>query len=213
MISNLRISQEGLQTGVPFEELAKAFGSKNTTEKADKENTNTENLKPEEGTVLKNTDKILTDKKIAKSDEESITLKNSEMENSPTEMYSHHPQMIDEDVETFTQKLDTLITNFRTESLKEFMKTKRHVLAEQANKIESEQNRCSALISAKQDELEKTKEELLSFTNKFKRASAQVERMTTYLFKFNKRSLVFLYKFVKGWREIRQKKRHNSMVF
>jgi hypothetical protein len=38
----------------------------------------------------------------------------------------------DEDVEAFQRRLDTLIVNFRSETLSEFMKTKRHVMQDQA---------------------------------------------------------------------------------
>jgi hypothetical protein len=34
----------------------------------------------------------------------------------------------DEDVEAFSRKLDTMIVNFRSETMSEFMKTKRQVL-------------------------------------------------------------------------------------
>jgi hypothetical protein len=34
----------------------------------------------------------------------------------------------DEDVEAFQRKLDTLIVNFRSETMSEFIKTKKHVI-------------------------------------------------------------------------------------
>jgi nitrate reductase NapAB chaperone NapD len=73
---------------------------------------------------------------------------------------SHHPQVIDLDVENFTTRLDHLVTSFRNESIKEFLTVKRSILHEQISTIDSERKRCSALISAKQDEIEHLKESL-----------------------------------------------------
>ena len=43
------------------------------------------------------------------------------------------PQLTnDEDVESFQRKLDTLVINFRSETMSEFMKTKKQVLQDQA---------------------------------------------------------------------------------
>lgn len=124
------------------------------------------------------------------------------VDENQSEASSHHPQMIDEDVETFTQKLDTLILTFRTGSLKEFMKIKRNVLTEQSNKIDSEKNRCSALLSAKQDELEKLKDELVVATAQSKRATTQVDRLAAYLKKYNRHGQIRLFKMFSGWRDV-----------
>jgi hypothetical protein len=43
---------------------------------------------------------------------------------------NHHPQVIDQDVEDFTIKLDTMIGSFRNESIKEFLTMKRSILHE-----------------------------------------------------------------------------------
>lgn len=72
----------------------------------------------------------------------------------------HHPQLIDEDVETFKTKLEQSILNFKTEALKDFMSIKRNVLQEQSNTIDNERNKYNALLSSKQNEIEALKEQL-----------------------------------------------------
>jgi hypothetical protein len=139
------------------------------------------------------------------------TLKEDDVKNE--EVMSHHPQMIDEDVETFTNRLDTLILTFRTDSLKEFMRIKRNVLAEQIQKIESEKARCTALLTTKQDELEHTKDNLVVASIQAKKSGAQVEKLSKYLKNYNKKSTVKLYKALIGLREaLRRKKRNKRIV-
>ena len=72
----------------------------------------------------------------------------------------HMSSITDEDVETFQRKLDTLIINFRSETINEFMKTKKSVLTEQAQTIEGERRRCNTMLSVKQNEIEQLKEGL-----------------------------------------------------
>jgi hypothetical protein len=48
----------------------------------------------------------------------------------PTKGTTHHPQVIDQDVEDFTMKLDGMIGHFRNESVKEFLTMKRSILHE-----------------------------------------------------------------------------------
>lgn len=72
----------------------------------------------------------------------------------------YQPQMIDQDVEDFTTKLDSLVSTFRNESVKEFLSMKRAVLHDQLTTIDTEKKRCNALLCAKQDEIEHLKEKL-----------------------------------------------------
>ncbi len=72
----------------------------------------------------------------------------------------HHVQIIDEDVENFKRKIDILVKNFKTDSLKDFMSIKRHLLIEQKNAIELEKQKCDSLVGAKTDEIEHLKENL-----------------------------------------------------
>lgn len=95
----------------------------------------------------------------------------------------HHMQIIDEDVENFKRRLDVMIKNFRTDTLKDFMGIKRHLLLEQKSIIDSERQKCEALLAAKTDQIEHLKENLskakmaINYENEIK------EKMGTYLFK------------------------------
>lgn len=80
-------------------------------------------------------------------------------------MNLHQPQLIDQDVEDFTTKLDSLISHFRNESVREFLTMKRSILHEQITTIEAERKRCNAQLCLKQDELEHMKEELVKTTS------------------------------------------------
>jgi len=53
-----------------------------------------------------------------------------------------------------------MIINFRSETINEFMKTKKSVLSEQAQAIESERRRCNTMLGVKQNEIESLKESL-----------------------------------------------------
>ena len=72
----------------------------------------------------------------------------------------HHPQIIDEDVETFKMKLEATILNFKNDAMKDFMGIKRNILQEQSNTIGNERNKYNALLSSKQNEIENLKEQL-----------------------------------------------------
>lgn len=73
---------------------------------------------------------------------------------------TRQPQLIDQDVEDFTTKLDILVAQFRNESVREFLTMKRSILHEQITTIDGERKRCNAQLGLKQDELEHMKEEL-----------------------------------------------------
>jgi hypothetical protein len=60
----------------------------------------------------------------------------------------------DEDVEGFQRRLDTMIINFRSETMNEFVKSKKSILQEQGQTIEGERRRCNTMLSVKQNEIE-----------------------------------------------------------
>jgi len=125
----------------------------------------------------------------------------------------HSLQMVDEDVTVFTNKLDSLITSFRTESLKEFIKMKRNILVEQAQRIDTARKNCDALLSSKQDELERVKDELTITSTQSKRSTLQIERLCSHFKKFNKRAVVQYHKAFIGWKEIvNKKKRYRQII-
>eukprot|EP00826_Nyctotherus_ovalis_P041410 TRINITY_DN4160_c0_g3_i15.p1 TRINITY_DN4160_c0_g3~~TRINITY_DN4160_c0_g3_i15.p1 ORF type:complete len:237 (-),score=45.14 TRINITY_DN4160_c0_g3_i15:538-1248(-) len=128
------------------------------------------------------------------------------------ESMNRNPQMVDEDVTVFTNKLDSLILSFRTESLKEFIKMKRNILTEQAQRIDAARKNCDALLSSKQDELEKTKDDLATTAAQSKRSSLQIEKLTAHLKKYNKRAVVHYHKALTGWKTLVQKKKRNRQL-
>ena len=89
----------------------------------------------------------------------------------------HHPQVIDQDVENFTSRLDSLLTQFRNESVNVFLTFKRSILHEQINTIDSEKKRCNALLSTKQDEIEHLKEENSKLTKSEIKNQSQKEAL------------------------------------
>lgn len=52
------------------------------------------------------------------------------------------------------------MVNFRSETISEFMKTKKQVLSDQAQTIDAERRRCNTLLGVKQSEIEQLKEGL-----------------------------------------------------
>ena len=80
-----------------------------------------------------------------------------------------------EDVESFQKRLDTLIVNFRSETLQEFLKTKKSLLQEQHSQIENERRRCNTLLGVKSNEIEQLKEQLGKKTKQAEELSIRSE--------------------------------------
>ena len=124
-------------------------------------------------------------------------------------------QIIDEDVENFKRRLDIMIKNFRTDTLKDFLGIKRHLLIEQKSIIESERQKCEALLAAKTDQIEHLKENLskakiaINYENEIK------ERMGNYLLKLKNSKYLKNLKskvFIEGLKKYYQRKKKNSKV-
>jgi len=92
-------------------------------------------------------------------------------------------QIVDEDVENFKRKLDILVTNFRTDTLKEFMGIKRNLLIEQRSVIESEKQKCDALVYAKVDEVEHLKDNLAKVKYGLNKQNEINDKMSCYILK------------------------------
>ena len=90
---------------------------------------------------------------------------NNEINDNEKEKGYHHVQIIDEDVENFKRRLDIMVKNFRTDTLKDFMAIKRNLLIEQKTCIENEKQKCEALLSSKGDLIEHLKDDLAKFHN------------------------------------------------
>ena len=92
---------------------------------------------------------------------EEINLTNeNDINNTDIDNAYHHVQIIDEDVENFKRRLDIMVKNFRTDTLKDFMAIKRNLLIEQKTCIENEKQKCEALLSSKGDLIEHLKDDL-----------------------------------------------------
>ena len=101
---------------------------------------------------------------------------------NPTTNY-HHVQIIDEDVENFRRRLDIMIKNFRTDTLKDFMTIKRNLLIEQKSVIESEKQKCDALLSSKGDLIEHLKDDLAKTQKMLNEQTIIKEKVTDVIFR------------------------------
>ena len=97
----------------------------------------------------------------------------------------HHVQIIDEDVENFKRRLDIMVKNFRTDTLKDFMAIKRNLLIEQKTCIENEKQKCDALLSSKSDLIEHLKDDLAKTQKALNSQIIIKEKLTEILFKKN----------------------------
>ena len=97
----------------------------------------------------------------------------------------HHVQIIDEDVENFKRRLDIMVKNFRTDTLKEFMAIKRNLLIEQKTCIENEKQKCDALLSSKSDLIEHLKDDLAKTQKELNSQIIIKEKLVEILFKKN----------------------------
>ena len=109
---------------------------------------------------LNNSEMNFTDDLLQNSNNNNEINNEINNENNNENNNFHHVQIIDEDVENFKRRLDILIRNFRTDTLKDFMSIKRNLLTEQKNVIENEKQKCDALISSKSDLIEHLKDDL-----------------------------------------------------
>lgn len=147
---------------------------------------------------------------ISNIDEDVLSNKQQEkMENY------HHVQIIDEDVENFKRRLDITLKNFRTDTLKDFMSIKRHLLVEQKAVIDSEKQKCDAQIGAKTDQIEHLKESLAKTKNALTKESEVKERMASHLYKIKNGKYVTKLKsmaFVKCLKKFYLQKKKNKLV-
>ena len=121
------------------------------------------------------------------TDEKILELRNfndneeNEFNNFNKNQNFHHVQIIDEDVENFKRKIDILAKNFKTDSLKDFMGIKRNLLLEQKNIIDSEKQKCDALVGAKTDQIEHLKD-CLGKTKNFLSKEIEIKEKLSFLF-------------------------------
>ena len=65
-----------------------------------------------------------------------------------------------QDADLFQRKLDQLLIGFRSETMQEFLSTKKQLGLEQAQAIDAERRRCNTMLGLKQSELETLRENL-----------------------------------------------------
>jgi hypothetical protein len=106
----------------------------------------------------------------------------------------HHVQIIDEDVENFKRRLDIMVKNFRTDTLKDFMAIKRNLLIEQKTCIENEKQKCEALLSSKGDLIEHLKDDLAKTQKALNNQIIIKEKLVEILFKKNHDKILKKYK-------------------
>ena len=106
----------------------------------------------------------------------------------------HHVQIIDEDVENFKRRLDIMVKNFRTDTLKDFMAIKRNLLIEQKTCIENEKQKCEALLSSKGDLIEHLKDDLAKNQKALNNQIIIKEKLVEILYKKNHDKILKRYK-------------------
>lgn len=86
----------------------------------------------------------------------------------------------DEDVEAFQRRLDTLIVNFRGETMAEFMRTKKQLSNDSAQTLDAERRRFNTLLGVKQNEIEQLKESLANKTKGYDEMNTRCEVMALW---------------------------------
>jgi len=86
----------------------------------------------------------------------------------------------DEDVESFQRRLDTLIVNFRGETMAEFMRTKKQLNNDSAQTLDAERRRFNTLLGVKQNEIEQLKESLANKTKGYEELNTRCEVMALW---------------------------------
>ena len=116
---------------------------------------------------------------------DDVAMQENDENNQQTNDGYHHVQIIDEDVENFKRRLDIMVKNFRTDTLKDFMAIKRNLLIEQKTCIENEKQKCDALLSSKSDLIEHLKDDLAKAQKALNSQTIIKEKLTEILFKKN----------------------------
>ena len=127
----------------------------------------------------------------------------------------HHVQIIDEDVENFKRKIDILVKNFKTDSMKDFMSIKRHLLIEQKNTIESEKQKCDSLVGAKTDQIEHLKENLNRTRNALNKEIEIKEKLSLHFYNYraNKKNQILKNGIFGAIKDHFIRKKNNKRVF
>ena len=141
--------------------------------------TNTEHINLEENQLKQEIGEI-KNTEINQEENNDLEINNENVDNA-----YHHVQIIDEDVENFKRRLDIMVKNFRTDTLKDFMAIKRNLLIEQKTCIENEKQKCDALLSSKSDLIEHLKDDLAKTQKALNSQIIIKEKLVEILFKKN----------------------------
>ena len=149
------------------------------------QNIDSNQLLGRENEEIKNTDIDLDQENKDNNLDNDYNLENDNNDNA-----YHHVQIIDEDVENFKRRLDIMMKNFRTDTLKDFMAIKRNLLIEQKTCIENEKQKCDALLSSKSDLIEHLKDDLAKTQKALNNQIIIKEKLVEILFKKNHDKLI-----------------------
>lgn len=72
----------------------------------------------------------------------------------------NNPETNQAESDMFQRRLDQLLVGFRSETMQEFLSTKKRLGVEQAQAIDAERRRCNTMLGLKQSELETLRENL-----------------------------------------------------
>ena len=142
-------------------------------------------------------------------DEEEIMLeipKNPELEITERDI-------IDEDIAEFTNKLEKTIINFRTESLKEFIRTKRHLLIQHVHQINGLKLRYEGMLDESQIQLEYTKKQLALCADRNRELEGQRDVLGLWLCKSRRKKVLFLFRSFIAWRGLIRRNRGYVKVY
>ena len=87
-----------------------------------------------------------------------------------------------QDTDMFQRRLDQLLVGFRSETMQEFLGTKKRLGIEQAQAIDAERRRCNTMLGLKQSELETLRENLAQKTKKSENLDVRCEFMAFWAY-------------------------------
>ena len=193
----IQISELGINTNNPNKNKAinKPINQPNYNNQNININKNILNSEPKENILNQNIENNSENnfEEINFTNENELNENDNQLNDNNENAY-HHVQIIDEDVENFKRRLDIMVKNFRTDTLKDFMAIKRNLLIEQKTCIENEKQKCEALLSSKGDLIEHLKDDLAKTQKELNNQIIIKEKLVEILFKKNHDKILKRYK-------------------
>ena len=127
---------------------------------------------------------------------------------------SHHPILIDEDITNFTTCIDTVLSSFRGQALKDFITIKRNLLLEQSVTIQKEQEKFNLLLATKENEYEKLREEFVNLNIRKQNLDLILDKLSLYSkkMKIKTYSNIVLSKVFQHLKQYSETKKHNKYL-